>query len=466
MKRSKSSADLARRRLVMGMSGLLASSGLALPWPVRLAMAQTPKDYKAVICIFLSGGNDGNDMLIPRDGAYGDYANAHGSLALPLEELVGLGLSNTDRRLGLNPAMAPMRHLVDRGHVAWIANAGPLVEPISADDVKNGRARMPSLLGSHPDQRRHVSGGVPGTFAANSGWGGRSLESMPGELVDGLLSNLSLSRDNWLMRGRYWSPTMAEDREYFTNLDLRHILDGGNPREFRAYQQAVGDAKAGDDLSFAYRSAVGNVLDEVLELRRVLDQVPAHVAPTLNDRGDHELDQRIRTTVRTLWAGREAGVRRQMAYIQWGGFDTHSDQRGNTLEHQDGQLGELAKSLADLNEQLTIGGLHDDVVTVVLSEFGRPLQPNSSGGTDHGWGNHFMVMGGPVRGNRLIGRMPEMILGGPDDMDADGQGRWVPTIHTDQISATVMEWFGLPKASLNQVFVNLENFPEPTLDLF
>ncbi len=122
--------------------------------------------------------------------------------------------------------------------------------------------------------------------------------------------------------------------------------------------------------------------------------------------------------------------------------------------------------MADLNEQLTIGGLHDDVVTVVLSEFGRPLQPNSSGGTDHGWGNHFMVMGGPVRGNRLIGRMPEMILGGPDDMDADGQGRWVPTIHTDQISATVMEWFGLPKASLNQVFVNLENFPEPTLDLF
>ena len=466
MSRFKSGMNRDRRRLLMGMSGLLASSGLAIPWPIRVALAQAQRDYKAVICIFLNGGNDGNDMLIPADGAYGDYANAHGPLALPLDELVRLNLSNTERRLGLNPAMAPMKHLVDQGQVAWIANAGPLVEPISADDVKNGRARMPSLLGSHPDQARHVSGGVPGTFAANSGWGGRTLEAMPGDLVDGLLSNLSLSRNNWLMRGRYWNPTMAEDREHFTSLDLRHILDGGNPREFQAYQEAVGDAGAGDDLSFAYRSAVGNVLDEVLELRRVLDKVPSHIAPQLSDRQDHELNQRLRTMVRTLWAGREAGVQRQMAYLQWGGFDTHSDQRGKTLEHQDGQLAELARSLADLDEQLWVGGLHDEVVTVILSEFGRPLKPNSSGGTDHGWGNHFLVMGGPVNGNRLIGRMPEMILGGADDMDEDGQGRWVPTIHTDQISASVMEWFGLPQTSLNQVFVNLENFPNPTLDLF
>ncbi len=466
MSHKKDLTSLTRRRLLAGMGGLLASSGLAVPWPVRLAMANTYPDYKAVICIFLNGGNDGNDMLIPRDGAYGDYASAHGSLALPLDELVPLNLSNSDHLLGLNPAMAPMRHLVDRGHVAWVANAGPLVEPISADDVKNGRARLPSLLGSHPDQTRHVSGGVPGTFAANSGWGGRTLEAMPNDLVDGLLSNLSLSRNNWLMRGRYWAPTMAEDREYFTNLDLRHILDGGNPMEFQAYQEAVGAANSGDDLSMAYRHAVGNVLDEVLELRRVLDRVPSNVAPALNDRDDFELDQRLRTTVRTLWAGREAGVKRQMAYIQWGGFDTHSDQRGATSENQDGQLADLAKALADLDEQLTIGGLHDHVVTVVLSEFGRPLQPNSSGGTDHGWGNHFLVTGGPVNGNRLIGRMPELILGGKDDMDEAGQGRWVPTINTDQMSASVMSWFGLPHTSLNDVFVNLENFPEPTLDLF
>ena len=469
MSRNDRSINQMRRRLLAGLGAAMATSAVALPWPMRLAMGQTPRslsDYKAVICIFLRGGNDGNDTIIPVDGAYQDYARVRGAIALPKEELARLNLANTERKLALNPALAPLQPLVDRGDVAWIANAGPLVAPISAEEVRNGRARMPSLLGSHPDQQRHVSGGVPGTFAQNSGWGGRTLEALPKDYVDALLSNLAANEHHWVMRGKYWAPTIAEDREYFNNINLREILQGESSLDFEAYRQAVRANSGGDDLSFAYRSSMGSVLDEVLELRRVLDTVPDDLAPPVPNEPEHSIGEQLRTATRTLWAGREAGIKRQMVNIDWGGFDTHAEQRGSSLEHQDGQLAALAHALVDLDKHLTKGGLHDQVVTMILSEFGRPLQPNSSGGTDHAWGNHFFVMGGPVKGNRLIGQMPELVLGGPDDMDYDGQGRWVPTINTDQISASVMEWFGLPRADFGQVFPYLDQFPNSTLDLF
>lgn len=462
-----------KRRQVLqglGLGGLMAASSVSLPWPLQMAMANTratARDYKAVICVFLNGGNDGNDTLIPIDGAYDDYRIGHGGLALPKEDLISLSLSQSDHRLALHPALNKLQSISNRGDIAWIANAGPLLEPVSAYDVRNGSARVPSFLGSHPDQQRLVSGGVPGTFAANSGWGGRALENMPPQLLDDLLSNLALNEDNWLMRGVSWSPTGAEDREYFNSLDLRYILAGGESRDFNAYQEAVRFKSGMDDLSFAYLSAVGTVLDEVLELRRVLDLVPAHVAPNTVDRDvDAGLMERLRTAVRVFWSGREMGIKRQMIFLDWGAFDTHGNQRGITLRNQDGQLKALGDGLADLDEQLKVAGLQDQVVTMVMSEFGRPLKPNSGGGTDHGWGNHFWVMGAPVKGNRLIGQMPTLVAGGPDDMGDDARGRWVPTTHSDQIAASVMEWFGLPREAFPQVFANLENFPNQTLDLF
>lgn len=461
-----------RRQLLqsLGLGGLMAASSMALPWPLQVAMANTratARDYKAVICVFLNGGNDGNDTLVPMDGAYQDYARGHGALTLPLEDLVRLSLNQSDHRLGLHPALKPLQAISDRGDIAWIANAGPLLEPVTAEQVRQGAARVPSFLGSHPDQQRLVSGGVPGTFAANSGWGGRALEHMPEGMLDPMLSNLALNEDNWLMRGRFWVPTATEDREFFNSLDLRHILAGGESRDLDAYLEAVRLRPEMDDLSRAYLGAVGNVLDEVLELRRVLDTVPAHVAPNTVDReADHGLMERLRTAVRVFWAGREMGVKRQMIFLDWGGFDTHADQRGVTLSHHDGLLNALGTGLADLDTQLQSAGLHDEVAVMVMSEFGRPLRPNSGGGTDHGWGNHFWVMGGPVKGNRLIGQMPTLVPGGPDDMGTDALGRWVPTINSDQIAASVMEWFGLPRSEFGKVFANLENFPSPTLDLF
>ncbi|HEY7905581.1 MAG TPA: DUF1501 domain-containing protein [Wenzhouxiangella sp.] len=464
----KQAQSLKRRALLkqMGLTGLMAAGSVAMPWPLRMAMAQAQRDYKGVICVFLNGGNDGNDTLIPIDAAYQDYARAHDPIALLKEDLIPLNLTNSDHKLALNPALAKLGPISDRGDIAWVANAGPLVQPVSAYDVQSGLATVPSFLGSHPDQQRLVSGGVPGTFAARSGWGGRALEQMPAELLSDLLSNLALNENNWLMRGEFWSPTLAQDRDHLANINLRNVLAGADTEELRAYRASVRVRSSHDDLAVAYRHAVGNVLDEMLELRRVLDAVPEGIASSETDADDHGLMEQLRTAARVFWAGREAGVRRQMIFLDWGGFDTHSKQRGTDIENQDGLLQALANGLDDLDRELKKGGLHDQVVTMVMSEFGRPLRPNSSGGTDHGWGNHFWVMGGPVNGNKLFGKMPSLVPGGPDDMGDDALGRWVPTTSTEQIAASVMEWFGLPRSAFPQVFAHLQNFPNQTLGMF
>ncbi|MDR9390354.1 MAG: DUF1501 domain-containing protein [Wenzhouxiangella sp.] len=461
--------DPKRRQLLktLGLTSMMAAGSVSLPWPLRMAMAQAQNDYKGVICVFLNGGNDGNDTLVPMGGGYEDYRRAHDPIALAKEDLVPLKLSNADQPLGLNPALAKLKPISDRGDIAWVANAGPLVQPVSAMDVRAELAEVPSFLGSHPDQQRLVSGGVPGTFAARSGWGGRAIEQMPQELLSDLLSNLTLSQRDWLMRGEFWSPTLAQDRERYAAMDLRDVLAGADTDELRAYQSAVRVRPSHDDLSVAYRHAVGNVLDEVLELRRVLDVVPEGLAPRdFQEPDDNGLMEQLRTATRVFWAGREAGVKRQMVFVDWGGFDTHSNQRGADMDNQDGLLQALSNGLADLDEQLAQGGLQDQVVTMVMSEFGRPLRPNSNGGTDHGWGNHFWIMGGPVNGNKVYGQMPSLIPGGPDDMGEDALGRWVPTTSTEQIAASVMEWFGLPRSAFPKVFAHLQNFPKQTLDMF
>ncbi len=463
----KDTVDQKRRRL-LGQIGLLAATGLALPWPMQMAYgAARARDYKAVICLFLNGGNDGNDTLIPVDGAYGDYARGHGSLALPRDSLHRLSLRDSEHDLALHPALKRLAEMTTRGDVAWIANAGPLIEPVKAEDVRNGRARVPSFLGSHPDQQRFVSGGVPGTFAAKTGWGGRALEKLPGELVDPLLSNLSMNEDNYLMRGNFWVPTQVNDSEWFAGMPLRNVLAGETSPQYSAYMAAARAQPGLDELGRAYQRTLGTILDEALELRRVLDQVPETLAPDPDSGGpdDNGLMQRLRRSVRVFWAGREVGVRRQMVFVDWGGFDTHSNQRGMGLRNQDGLLVALDQGLADLDGQLRAAGLHDQVVTLVISEFGRPLRPNSGGGTDHAWGNHFWVMGGPVKGNRLLGRMPSLVPGGPDDMGDDALGRWVPTTSSDQIAASVMAWLGLPLSDLSNVFPGLHKFSAPTLDL-
>jgi uncharacterized protein (DUF1501 family) len=158
------------------------------------------------------------------------------------------------------------------------------------------------------------------------------------------------------------------------------------------------------------------------------------------------------------------GIQRQLFFTDWGGFDTHVTQRGNADGRaMDVQLEWLASALVAWNTELKLNGLHDKVVTLVLTEFGRTLEPAGEG-TDHAWGNHWFVMGGPVKGGQVVGRLPQLVLGGPDDFDR--RGRFVPDFSSDQLANSLLSWMGMPASAASTLFPNLANFQAKSLPVF
>jgi uncharacterized protein (DUF1501 family) len=160
------------------------------------------------------------------------------------------------------------------------------------------------------------------------------------------------------------------------------------------------------------------------------------------------------------------GLKRQVFLIHWGGFDTHSNQRGTGANTQDTQFIAMAKALAAFDETNKANGMDMNVVSVVMSEFGRTLRPGSGGGSEHAWGSHWMAMGGPVAGGNVVGSFPSLVLGGTDDGDLGKNGRFVPTIGSDQVGATLLQWLGLPSSNFLNVFPDLANFQTKTIPLF
>ena len=173
----------------------------------------------------------------------------------------------------------------------------------------------------------------------------------------------------------------------------------------------------------------------------------------------------LRSLASVLPVFKSMGYKRQVFLINWGSFDTHTGQKGAGDTTQDAQLATLAKALAAFDQANQAAGLNTDITTLAMTEFGRTLRPASGGGSDHAWGNHWFAMGGAVAGGQVLGQLPALVLGGADDSDPQRGGRFVPTTSVDQVGATVMQWLGLPAASLPEVFPNLKNFSQKTLSL-
>jgi uncharacterized protein (DUF1501 family) len=162
---------------------------------------------------------------------------------------------------------------------------------------------------------------------------------------------------------------------------------------------------------------------------------------------------------------RAQGLKRQVFLVTWGAFDTHANQRGSDSTTQDAQLAVVAKALAAFDATNRANGVDMNVVTLVMSEFGRTLRPGSGGGSEHAWGNHWFAMGGPVAGGTVHGTFPSLVLGSADDGDPFRNGRHVPSTSSDQVGATLMQWMGLPPDQFNAVFPNLVNFSAKTIPL-
>lgn len=443
---------LSRRHLLSHAAALAGAS--ALP---SLAAPLAGSDYRALVCVFLYGGNDGNNMVVPTDAAgYAAYAKARGTagaggLTLAQSSLAPLNGGG----VGLHPALAPLADIWNQGHLAVQANVGPLVKPMTKAEFNAAGAQIPSNLFSHEDQQNQWQHGqsFSGNAAASmTGWGGRVADLQAAGGVVPMA--LSVSGNNIFMNGALSQGLTVGSGGNFA---IRGF--GNNPSAnplYQLYQSLLQQPYAN-----AEEHAAASVLNQAIKASNALNTAlsgTGSVAGLFNGLGS-SIAQQLLTVAKMIEGRSGLGVTRQLFFVSMGGFDTHNDQlnQQNQLFYD---LGPALKAFYDAMQQL---GVANAVTTFTASDFARTLQPASGGGTDHAWGNHHFVLGGAVKGG-LYGRMPQLVLGGPDDMS--GEGRWLPTTSVDQMSATLASWFGVGAADLGTVFPHLANFSVNNLGYF
>jgi len=412
-------------------------------------------DYRAVIVIFLNGGNDGLNSLVPLDGAYDDYAAARPELALAKSVLTPLSGSSAGHTFGLHPALAPLAPLYDQGRLAWIANAGPLVAPASARQVIERTVAVPSFLLSHSDQVMWQQGWLGD--ADTSGWAGRALELLPGGLRNGT-NAVTMNTDRTLVLGRNTPVSFLSpwDSRYWGQADL------AQPQTPAA--QSL-NRMARWQFANGYEAEYARTFGRSVQESTLFTEAALQAAEPKGDFGSDDLSRSLRKLASLLPVFKRRGFKRQVFLVQWGSFDTHAAQRGTASTSQDAQLAQFARALAAFDAANQAAGLDSNVASLMMSDFGRTLRQASGGGSDHAWGNHWLALGGPVRGGQVLGEFPSLVLGGVNDSDPNKGGRFVPTTSTDQVGATLMQWLGLAPSDLENAFPNLANFGQKTINL-
>jgi uncharacterized protein (DUF1501 family) len=445
------------RRRFLATAGAMTAAGLVPglgSLAVRAASAQASGDYKALVCVFLYGGNDTNNTVVPMDD-YAQYAAVRGgsSVGLGLGELVPIKPASPGRAYGLHPGLAALAPLFASGRMAVACNVGTLLAPLTRAQYRSGTGKAPRNLFSHSDQQLQWQGLVPNALA-NTGWGGRMADlTAAGNSVLGIPGVLSVSGDALFTIGQTSIP-LALPGDGGNGLSGDYESDAGRIR-YAALQkiltvdrEPILVAKAADVMDLALRSAKA--------INDAVGTVPGAVQDAFS--GNYtDLGAQL-ARVATLIAAKDVlGVNRHIFFCSMGGYDTHSSQRGE----QGDRLSELGPSLAAFQAAMDALGLAPQVTAFTMSDFSRTFRVNANEGTDHAWGSHQFVLGGAVKGGTFYGTFPALVLDGPDDAGTEGQ--WIPTTSLDQFGATLARWFGVPAASLTQVFPNVTAFPSADL---
>lgn len=476
--------DLSRRKFVgaccasVGATGMLSAlaqlrliGAIASPDNGTTAPATSAlqTDFKALVCLFLAGGNDANNLIVPRDDAtYAAYATGRGALALPQASLLGITPKTSDgRSWGLHPALGTnpdgtvggLKGLFDQGKVALLANVGTLAYPLTQALYNSRPDLRPLQLFSHNDQQVEWQSSIADK-PFTTGWGGRLADLTNAFNTNNRVSMaITLNGQNSFQVGKNVA-------QYAVGTNGAISLTGSSTTATTTNGMrtaALNDALAAQNVSL-FDTAFGAITSTALSNSALLSSTITGTSPFVSYFSglNSSLSQQLHMIARLVNAQTQLGLKRQVFFARVGGWDLHDAQvtAGNTASGAHANLlRDVSTSVTAFYNALTSIGAQNQVTTFTASDFGRTYNTNGDG-SDHGWGSHHFVVGGAVKGGDIYGKMPTFAINGPDDT---GRGRWIPTTSVDEYSATLARWFGVSATDLPVVLPNIGRFANSDL---
>ncbi len=449
-----------RRFLKQSLSAALLGSGMgAINGKLSLvgsALAASGdysslNDYKALVCVFLYGGSDSYNLVLPlEENRFNTYAQARGSLSLDRNTL----LESTDASIGFNPNLADLHALFEAGKLAVVSNVGNLITPLDRAGYLAGDAAIPADLFAHNHQQEQWQKGFASQPAAlvGEGWGGRMADLLMDANVAGALPpTFSMAGSNYWQPGQITTPTSVSPQYGPSLMSYLDSNTGGTRNVGRdaAMQQILSLPNSHRLQRFA-----GESFSRAWDSSRLLSSLLAD-SPTFASEYNqgNKLAVQLRMVARLIAGRQQLGMKRQIFFVGLGGWDTHDNQtvRLNALSAQ------LNDGLASFQQSIDELGIAEQVTTFTASDFGRTVTVNGDG-SDHGWSGHYMVMGGAVNGGQLVGDWPDYTIGGDDDVG--DKGRLIPGISVNQYGAALASWMGLADSDVLEVFPDLANFDD------
>ncbi|MEJ6003000.1 DUF1501 domain-containing protein [Paucibacter soli] len=452
-----------QRRELLRRAGALGLAGVAAPWALNLAAigeaaAQAaPSDYKALVCVFLYGGNDHGNTLVPYDSAsHSAYQAIRQTIATPRDQLAATLLSPSvaladGRQMALAPQLGKLKRIFDAGKLGMLLNVGTLMQPTSLAQYKAQSVPLPPKLFSHNDQQSVWQASLP--EGATSGWGGRMGDQFLSSNGNATFSCINVSGNAVFMAGQ-------QAVQYQMSSTGAVAINGIAKPLFGS--QACADALR--SLITAPRThwmeqELSRVVSRSVSAQSIvagaLASLPALATPFDAANG---LAMQLHMVAKLIAARAGLGAKRQVFFVSLGGFDLHDF----LPDQHPGLLASVADALASFYDATVELGVANQVSTFTASDFGRTLTSNGDG-SDHGWGSHHFVLGGAVKGGRFWGQLPSVSVNGPDDV---GQGRLLPSTAVDQLGATLASWMGVSAANLSMVLPQIGNYSVKDLGIF
>ena len=469
------------------LSGSVGSAGL--PFALNMAtmgaaVAQTASDYKAIVCLFMYGGNDSANMVLPWDDAswqtystlratapdpialkpVGTVVDATAAAASPAAlggvlSIASKNLANPEnasRKFALHPSMTETKALFDQGRLGIIANAGPLVTPLTKAEYQKGTKARPAKLFSHNDQQSMWQ--ALGPEGARVGWGGRFGDLLAGNNGSSTFTNISVQGNAVYMAGNSVFQYQVTNNGATAIGGLTGSLFGSTAATtaFKSIITADNQNLLGKEHQVIVRRSMdAQAAFQSAFTASTVTAPTQYYNPAQRANANNGLAQQLQTVARIIGARTALGTKRQVFFVSIGGFDTHDNQN---RAHAD-LYARISHAINYFDATLGTLGVRDQVTLFTASDFGRTFTSNGDG-TDHGWGGHHFVHGGAVKGGDVYGRFP---LVGINHDDEVGSGSLLPGIAVDQVGATLGKWFGVSDANLDMVFPNLANFSKRNL---